>query len=116
MPDTQDAEYVAQARLTIVPLSLRAANDFVARLHRHHQPARGHKFSVGVEAGGVLVGVAIAGRPVARHYDDGLTLEVNRTCTDGTEPTVVADEQDCQCARCGSSMGWQHCYDRSPNA
>lgn len=25
-----------------------------------------------------------AGRPVARHYDDGLTLEVNRTCTDGT--------------------------------
>jgi hypothetical protein len=21
---------------------------------------------------------------VARHYDDGLTLEVNRTCTDGT--------------------------------
>jgi hypothetical protein len=31
-----------------------------------------------------LVGVAIAGRPVARHFDDGLTLEVNRTCTDGT--------------------------------
>lgn len=24
------------------------------------------------------------GRPVARHYDDGTTLEVNRTCTDGT--------------------------------
>lgn len=26
----------------------------------------------------------MVGRPVARHYDDGLTLEVNRTCTDGT--------------------------------
>ncbi len=25
-----------------------------------------------------------AGRPVARAFDDGLTLEVNRTCTDGT--------------------------------
>jgi hypothetical protein len=32
-----------------------------------------------------LVGVAIVGRPVARHYDDGKTLEVNRTATDGTK-------------------------------
>lgn len=31
-----------------------------------------------------MVGVATAGRPIARHFDDGLTLEVNRTCTDGT--------------------------------
>jgi len=31
-----------------------------------------------------LVGVAMVGRHVARHYDDGHTLEVNRTCTDGT--------------------------------
>lgn len=34
-----------------------------------------------------LVGVATVGRPVARAYDDGLTLEVNRTCTTG-EPNV----------------------------
>jgi hypothetical protein len=26
----------------------------------------------------------MVGRPVARHYDDGLTLEVNRTATDGS--------------------------------
>ena len=26
----------------------------------------------------------MAGRPIARYFDDGLTLEVNRTCTDGT--------------------------------
>jgi hypothetical protein len=32
-----------------------------------------------------LVGVAMCGRPIARHFDDGLTLEVNRTCTDGAE-------------------------------
>ena len=32
----------------------------------------------------MLVGVAVVGRPVARHYDDGMTLEVNRTATDGT--------------------------------
>lgn len=32
-----------------------------------------------------IVGVAIVGRPVARHLDDGWTLEVNRLCTDGTK-------------------------------
>lgn len=26
----------------------------------------------------------MVGRPVARHFDDGMTLEVNRTATDGT--------------------------------
>ena len=30
------------------------------------------------------MGVAITGRPVSRYLDDGLTLEVNRLCTDGT--------------------------------
>lgn len=44
----------------------------------------GHKFSVGVANDDVLVGVAIVGRPVARHLDDGQTLEVTRTATDGT--------------------------------
>jgi hypothetical protein len=33
----------------------------------------------------ILRGVAIVGRPVARAYQDGLTLEVNRTATDGTK-------------------------------
>jgi hypothetical protein len=31
--------------------------------------------------------VAIVGRPVARAFDDGLTLEVTRTATDGTPHT-----------------------------
>ncbi|GAA4412188.1 hypothetical protein GCM10023148_05580 [Actinokineospora soli] len=42
------------------------------------------KFAVGVAAGDALVGVAVIGRPVARHLDDGMTVEVTRTCTDGT--------------------------------
>jgi len=33
---------------------------------------------------GKLVGVAIAGRPVARRLDDGTTLEILRVATDGT--------------------------------
>lgn len=71
-------------KLTIVPVTFREACDFVAAHHRHHKPPRGHKFSVGVARDEVLVGVAIIGRPVARAYDDGRTLEVTRTATDGT--------------------------------
>jgi hypothetical protein len=71
--------------LEIVPVSFKQASAFVMALHRHNPPPRGWKFGVGVQDGrGVLRGVAMAGRPVARALDDGRTLEVNRTCTDGT--------------------------------
>ena len=70
--------------LELRPVSLKEANDFVAMYHRHHKPVRGHKFSLGCISAGQLVGVAITGRPVSRYLDDGLTLEVNRLCTDGT--------------------------------
>lgn len=71
-------------KLDIVPLSLAEANAFVERHHRHHKPVTGHKFSIGCTDGQEIVGVAIVGRPVSRHLDNGLTLEVNRLCTDGT--------------------------------
>lgn len=67
----------------LCPVSFEDACEFVRRFHRHHKPPVGHKFSIGVEDGGVLVGVVMVGRPVARMYDDGTTLEVNRSCTDG---------------------------------
>lgn len=70
--------------LDVRPLTFRQACEFVAKLHRHNKPPRGHKFSVGLFDGEKLVGVAMAGRPVARAFDNGLTLEINRTCTDGT--------------------------------
>lgn len=71
--------------LRLVPVTLTEANEFVAGWHRHNQPVLGHKFSVGVaNSDDILVGVAIVGRPIARHYDNGQTLEVTRTCTDGT--------------------------------
>lgn len=70
--------------LDVVPVTFAEACDFIEATHRHHRPPRGHKFSIGVEAFGQLHGVACVGRPVSRHFDDGLTLEVNRTATDGT--------------------------------
>jgi hypothetical protein len=72
------------ARLQLVTLDLGEANAFVSRLHRHHKPVVGHKFSLGAAIGAEVVGVAIVGRPVSRHRDDGMTLEVTRLCTDGT--------------------------------
>jgi hypothetical protein len=69
----------------IVPISLKAANTFVTEHHRHNKRVPGHKFSIGLEKEGELVGVCIVGRPVARKADDGLTLEVTRLATDGTK-------------------------------
>ena len=71
--------------LALTPISLREANAFVERNHRHHKGVTGHKFSIGCTRDGESVGVAIMGRPVSRYLDDGLTLEVNRLCTTGAE-------------------------------
>lgn len=57
-----------------------AAAAFVADHHRHHTPPVGHLFSIGAFRGEDMVGVAIVGRPVSRHRDDGLTAEITRLC------------------------------------
>ncbi|MFE4664521.1 XF1762 family protein [Streptomyces sp. NPDC056716] len=73
------------SRLHLVPVRSREAKEFVRTWHRHHPPPAGQIFAVGaVDDNGVLRAVAIVGRPVARHLDDGTTLEVTRTATDGT--------------------------------
>lgn len=71
--------------IQLSPISLSEANEFVASLHRNHGPVVGHKFSVAISEKGSVRGVAIVGRPVSRHLDDGWTLEVNRCCTDGVK-------------------------------
>jgi len=91
--------------LSIRPITFRAACAFVAQHHRHNKPPRGHKFSVALHDGELLIGVAMAGRPVARHLDDGLTLEVNRTCTDGTANANSMLYGACR--RAGWGMGYR---------
>lgn len=73
-----------QSRLRIRAISLRDANAFIDLVHRHHKPVTGHKFSLAViDDDGEVRGVATVGRPVARHRDDGLTIEVTRLASDG---------------------------------
>ncbi len=72
--------------LKVVPIHLKEANEFIKQHHRHHRPVRhGYKFCVAVADNGRICGVAIVGLPLARHLMDGWTLEVRRTCTDGTK-------------------------------
>jgi hypothetical protein len=82
------AERTPAPRLTVVPCSLRDAQRFVARLHRHHgeQPLPGHKLSLAVQdGGGVFRGVAIVGNPSSAALQrDRLLVEIRRVCTDGT--------------------------------
>ena len=56
----------------------------VGRKSKKNVVVVGHKFSIAASDGEKIVGVAIVGRPVSRYLDNGLTLEVNRLCTDGT--------------------------------
>ena len=68
--------------LEITPMTLKEANAYVEQNHRHHGPVVGHKFSIGCSDGEKIVGVAIVGRPVARHLDDGWTASAQ------TEPAT----------------------------
>lgn len=72
-------------RLHLQPITYAEAAAFIKEHHRHHLPPQGWKFGVAVSDGERVRGVVTVGRPVARHLDDGLTLEVTRCCTDGTK-------------------------------
>lgn len=71
--------------LALCPVSFAEACAFVMAHHRHHRPPVGFKFCMGVTDGEAVRGVAIVGRPVSRHYDNGWTLEVTRCATDGAK-------------------------------
>lgn len=76
--------------IEIKPTTLRFANAYVEKNHRHHGPVIGHKFSLAAYKEGKVIGVAIVGRPTGRFLDDGKTLEVTRLCTDGTQNACSA--------------------------
>lgn len=71
--------------MRIAPMTVKAASAEVARIHRKHNPPQGGLFAAALKQGDSVIGVAIAGRPVSRHLDDGETIEVTRVAvTEGT--------------------------------
>jgi hypothetical protein len=104
--------------LRAIPVTLSQANAIVARLHRHHPPAVGHKFSIGAWAAADelpeghegptrparLSGVAIVGHPIARMLDQRRIVEVARVCTDGTG--MACSFLYGACARADQALGY----------
>lgn len=71
-------------RLHIEPILLKRAYPWVAEHHRHLGRPAGGLFAIAVhDHEDRRRGVIIVGRPAARHYQDGFTVEVSRCCTDG---------------------------------
>lgn len=89
------------------PIHLKVANQFVGQFHRHNKQVLNHKFSIGVFEGSELMGVAIVGRPIARRLDDGMTLEVLRTCTKPGAPKGTNSKLYGHCKKIVQVMGYK---------
>lgn len=94
--------------MNLTPITFRDACAFVESFHRHHPKPQGHKFSIGLQDNGKLIGVVMIGRPVARCLDDGFTSEVIRLCT-------LGDKNACSklysaAARASKEMGYRKIY------
>lgn len=75
-------------KLVITPITIREAQAFVDKHHRHHKAPQGALFAVACSSLHApdpmeVRGVAICGRPVARELADGWTVEITRCCTTG---------------------------------
>jgi len=90
---------------TVVPLSLKKANEFVTEHHRHNKKTQTHKFSIGAIYNDELVGVAIVGRPASRYLDNQFTAEVNRVCIKNPAPKNACSFLYGRCWRIWQQMG-----------
>ena len=66
--------------IRLVPVTQRAAREWVRATHRHLKPPVGDLYRVGLEINGVLIAVGIAGRP-CRMLQDGTTVEFTRVAS-----------------------------------
>jgi hypothetical protein len=91
-----------------VPLTRDQANAFVCQHHRHHGRVQGHRYAVGAEKGGLLVGAAVMGRPRARRVEQYRVLEVSRMCADGTKN--VCSFLYSRCSRLARELGFDRVF------
>ena len=93
--------------LTVLPITLREANDFVQNFHRHsgRTSRDGGKFAIGATAGSGMIGVAIVGNPVSASLMDGTTAEVLRVCGNDKAPKGTCSFLYGRCWRIWQQMG-----------
>lgn len=79
-------------RFALIPSSRTQANALIERWHRHSGAVRMCLDAVQLveKASNTVRGAGILGKPLAAILDDGVTLEVRRVATDGTEHACSA--------------------------
>jgi hypothetical protein len=91
-------------KLHVVPITVKSAQRYVKRWHRHLPEVQGGLFAVAVASEGEICGVAIVGRP-ARMAQDGWTCCVTRCATDGTANACSMLYQ--RCRRVAQLLGYR---------
>lgn len=76
--------------MRLVPITQKAARNFITAVHRHHKAPVGALFQIACMEGSQIFGVIIVGRPVARALQDGSTCEVIRLATTGSKKNVCS--------------------------
>lgn len=92
--------------MQIRPITFKQASEFINEHHRHHNATIGCKFCIGLYSNDSLIGCAVCGRPVSRHYDDGLTCEINRLCVLGDYKNACSMLYGA-CCRIAKNMGYK---------
>lgn len=95
--------------MILVPMSVSAAKQYVARWHRHSEMPHSALFALGCATGSGfdVCGVALVGRPKARMLDNGTTCEVVRVATDGTRNACSFLYGACK--RAAQALGYRRC-------
>ena len=93
--------------MKVIPCTISRAKEIVREHHRHNRPPVSGLFALAAELDGVMIGVAIVGRPVARRLQDGITAEVTRTCTLPGAPKGTVSFLYSACRRVAFSLGYR---------
>ena len=94
--------------LSLKPIGMKEANEFVAQFHRHNHEVRfGPRFAISVvDASDEVWGVAIVSHPVTRALNDnGYCAEVRRVCTKPNAPWGCCSMLYSACWRVWKNMG-----------
>ena len=91
------------------PITIKKANEFVKKYHRHHRPTSRNSGKFAISAYDLdtneLVGVLIAGNPVSANFMDGETLEITRLCVKENAPKGTASFLIGKCSKIWKIMG-----------
>jgi len=72
------------------PINREIAKKFINENHRHNSGPISDRFRIGLFEDGVLIGVGVAGNPIARKQMDGTTIEITRVCVLPDKPNACS--------------------------